>query len=86
VNESTTAVEVNERRLIDQVVGRLTKRFPALDPVTVVLVVREIHARYDGRPVREFIPLFVERNAVAELNLLSVAVESRTAMPLGATG
>ena len=48
--------------------------------------VREIHARYDGRPVREYIPLFVERNAVAELNRLSATVDSRTAVPLGATG
>jgi hypothetical protein len=83
VREST---EVNERRLIDQVVARLIDRFPALDPVTVLWVVQEIHARYDGRPVRDYIPLFVERNAVVELNQLPITVDSRTAVPLGATG
>jgi hypothetical protein len=78
--------EVSERRLIDQVVERLISRFPALDPVTVLEVVGEIHRRYDGRPVREYIPLFVERNAVTELNSLSATLDTRTAVPLGATG
>jgi len=70
VNESSNAVA--ERRLIDQVVGRLTSRFPGVDPVTVLCVVDEIHARYDGRPVRDYIPLFVERNAKSELSRLGV--------------
>jgi hypothetical protein len=29
--------------------------------------VNEEHARFDGRPIREFIPLFVERNTKAGL-------------------
>ena len=83
VNESTA---VSERRLIDQVAERLITRFPGLDPANVLDVVAEIHGRYDGRPVREYIPLFVERHAVAELYSLQVAVDSRPAVPLGATG
>jgi hypothetical protein len=83
VNESS---EVSERRRIAEVVQRLINRNPTLDPVTVVRVVREMHRRYDGRPVREYIPLFVERNAVAELNRLSARLDTRTAAPLGATG
>jgi hypothetical protein len=82
VNESTNS----ERRLIDQVVKRLTIRFPTLDPVTVLCVVDEIHGRYDGRPVRDYVPLFVERNAVTELNRLSTTVDARTAVPLGVIG
>jgi hypothetical protein len=80
------STEVNERRLIDQVVGRLIDRFSALDPVTVLWVVQKIHARYNGRPVRDYIPLFVERHAVAELDQLPITVDSRTAAPLAATG
>jgi len=30
--------------------------------------VHEQHARYEGRPIRDFIPLFVERHARAELD------------------
>jgi len=82
VNDSTNA----ERRLIDQVAGRLTTRFPGVDPVTVLCVVDEIYARYDGRPVRDYVPLFVERNAVTELNRLAPTLDARNAVPLGITG
>jgi hypothetical protein len=30
-------------------------------------VITTVHARFDGRPLREFVPLFVERAARAEL-------------------
>ncbi|MCV7301183.1 hypothetical protein H7J93_16295 [Mycobacterium barrassiae] len=69
-----------ERRLIEQLVERLIDRFPAIDSVTVSWVVGEIHARYDGRPVREYIPLFVERHAVAELQRLSATAETTAAI------
>jgi hypothetical protein len=36
-------------------------------PATVADVVRNMHAKFEGRPVRDFVPLFVERNAEAEL-------------------
>jgi hypothetical protein len=29
--------------------------------------VNEEYSRFDGRPIRDFIPLFVERNATKEL-------------------
>jgi hypothetical protein len=32
--------------------------------------VHEQFARFDGRPIRDFVPLFVERSAKAELNNL----------------
>lgn len=37
---------------------------------TVATVVRDVHSRYDGRPLRDFVPLFVERNASSELDRL----------------
>jgi hypothetical protein len=36
----------------------------------VAAVVRGVHARFDGRPVREYVPLLVERFAGQELALL----------------
>jgi hypothetical protein len=36
----------------------------------VTAVVRGVHARFDGRPVREYVPLLVERFASQELALL----------------
>jgi hypothetical protein len=36
-------------------------------PDTVTVVVHRYHARFDGRRIRDFVPLFVERLARAEL-------------------
>ena len=38
-----------------------------MSPLTVADVVQKMHAKFDGRPIRDFVPLFVERNARAEL-------------------
>ena len=38
-------------------------------------MVRDIHARYDGRPLRDYIPLFVERNARNELERLGAVAD-----------
>jgi hypothetical protein len=35
-------------------------------PLTVSDVVHKMHAKFDGRPIRDFVPLFVERNAQSE--------------------
>jgi hypothetical protein len=40
-------------------------------PETVTTVVHHNHARFDGRPIREFVPLFVERNSRHELAKLA---------------
>jgi hypothetical protein len=56
-------VESGEWTAIQQVVDRLQQSYPTLPADTVMTVVRDNHARFDGRPVRDFVPLFVERAA-----------------------
>ena len=68
-------IELSEQTVIDQLVGRLTSRYPAISESTVSMVVRDIHAKYDGRPLRDFIPLFVERNARNELERLGAVAD-----------
>jgi hypothetical protein len=63
-------IELSEQTIIDEVVVRLTTSYPAISTSTVESVVHDIHARYDGRPLRDYIPLFVERNARSELDRL----------------
>src|ERR1700750_2499927 len=46
---------------------RLRLSSPTGPPDTVTIVVHRNHARFDGRPVRDFVPLFVERGANKEL-------------------
>ena len=43
------------------------QNYPSLSPDTVTQVVHHNHARFDGRTVRDYVPLFVERGAKKEL-------------------
>ena len=63
-------IELSEQTIIDQIVARLTHRYPTISACTVDSVVRDMHARFDGRPLRDFVPLFVERHAKIELDQL----------------
>jgi hypothetical protein len=65
-------VDSNEWAAIGQVVDRLKQRYPSLSPDIITQVVHQNHARFDDRPLREFVPLFVERGARAELVKLGV--------------
>jgi hypothetical protein len=74
VNLSQTlgVIELSEQTVIDQIVTRLTHRYPTISESTVANVVHDVHARYEGRPLRDFVPLFVERNAKSALEELGV--------------
>jgi hypothetical protein len=63
-------VDAGEWTAINEVVTRLTQTFPEVPADKVKTVVHHNHARFDGRPVRDFVPLFVERGARRELSQL----------------
>jgi hypothetical protein len=65
--QASGVIELSEQTIIDQIVARLTSRYPMVAASTVSTVVHDIHSRYDDRPVRDFVPLLVERNAKSEL-------------------
>jgi hypothetical protein len=60
-------VNANEWVTIQQLVDRLKQKYPSVSPDTVATIVHHNHARFDGRPVRDFVPLFVERGSRREL-------------------
>jgi hypothetical protein len=64
-------VGANEWSAIEQLVNRLRSVYPDVPADTVTTVVHVNHARFDGRPVRDFVPLFVERGAKQQLMRLS---------------
>jgi hypothetical protein len=69
--ETTVVIELSEQTVIEQVVERLARSYPAVPSQTIVDVVRASHARFDGRPLRDYVPLFVERESrrhLANLN------------------
>ena len=61
---------MSEQTVIDQLVVRLTSRYPTISESAVAQVVRDAHSRFDGRPLRDYIPLLVERTAKSELERL----------------
>jgi hypothetical protein len=68
---SSKHVGLSEQQIIDQIADRLAGILPEVSPEAVTRVVQEEHARFNGRPVRDFVPLFVERYAKAELAKLA---------------
>jgi hypothetical protein len=66
-------MDAGEWTAIEQVVSRLAQSYPEVSQETVQTVVHTTHAKFDGRPVRDFVPLFVERGAKQELSRLTVS-------------
>ena len=69
-HQTSGVIELSEQTVIEQVVARLTSRYPAISEYTVAGVVRDVHSRFEGRPLRDYIPLLVERTAKSELDRL----------------
>jgi hypothetical protein len=63
-------IELSEQQIIEQMAGGLVDTYAEVEPNHVSQIVHQQYARFDGRPIRDFIPLFVERNAGAELSKL----------------
>ncbi len=58
---------MTEQQIIDQLAQRLADAHTKVEPARVAKVVHEQYARFEGSPIRDFVPLFVERRATAEL-------------------
>ncbi|WP_228000127.1 three-helix bundle dimerization domain-containing protein [Mycolicibacterium sp. P1-5] len=54
--------------LIEQVVDRLAATYTDVSRDDVARTVANVHHRFQGSTVREFVPLLVERRARAELS------------------
>jgi hypothetical protein len=61
------AAEAHEAREIDEVIQRLQDRFPDLQRDRIHAAVTDAHHAFDGKPIRDFVPVFVERAARAAL-------------------
>ena len=63
----TTDAAAHEAREIDEVIARLQEKFPSVEVGRIRDVVEEEHHRFEGRPIRDFVPVFVERAAIDRL-------------------
>jgi hypothetical protein len=59
--------QAEEIRALDQLEGRLRERFPEAPPEGIKNMVNQVHRQYDGSPIRDFIPVLVEREVVEYL-------------------
>jgi hypothetical protein len=55
--------QLQEDQGIAKVVDRLADRFPTLARARVEQVVAETHRLLDGNPIRDYVPVLVERTA-----------------------
>ena len=62
-----------EDRAIAEAAERLIKAFPGLSPATIERAVAESRPEFEGNPIRDFVPLFVERAAKHRLQALTTA-------------
>jgi hypothetical protein len=60
-------IELNEQQIIEHMTARLSAKYPTVPTEEVSRLIQEEYERFDGRPLREYVPLFVERHAGAEL-------------------
>ena len=60
-----------ERRGVEDVVDRLGEKYPEIDRARITAIVAEEHDAFDGRPVRDFVPVLVEKRAKLRVNSLT---------------
>ena len=66
--EDVGTAAAHESRELNEVVERLLQRFPDVQEERVRSVVIKAHEAFVGNPIRDFVPVFVERSARDELS------------------
>lgn len=66
--EAIDPAAAHESRELNEVVERLCARFPDEQEERVRAVVTKAHEGFAGNPIRDFVPVFVERSARDELS------------------
>jgi hypothetical protein len=66
--------EMSEQLLIAEVERRRTDKHPDIPSDQVSVVIQTVCAQFERSPIRDFVPLLVERRASAELAKLTQAV------------
>ena len=62
--DTVPEVTSSEAHAIDHVSRRLRARFPDIRAEAIDRMVMDALREFDGRPIRDFVPILVERNVV----------------------
>ncbi|WP_243747631.1 three-helix bundle dimerization domain-containing protein [Mycolicibacterium sp. CBMA 226] len=60
---------MSEDQQMAEVLTRLAAQYPSRDPADIAAEVQHARDRFTGSPVRDFVPLLVERRVRSELSL-----------------
>ena len=72
----------SEAEAISRVVQRLRQQFPEVPPDALEEVVNGHYEAFDGRPLRDFVPVLVERATRADLEAgIEASVPAETSAP-----
>lgn len=61
----------DEGPAIAEVARRLRARFPGAGPAVIEAMVSDLHRTFDGTPIRDFVPVLVEREAMDRLSSMA---------------
>lgn len=68
--QTVAMAEKSEAVAIAEIERRLESKYPEFPQHEVRRIVQTVHARFAQSTIRDFVPLFVERNAAERLNKL----------------
>lgn len=57
----------DEQKEIADIIARLQQQFPAIPQSEVASVTHEVHHELDGRPIRNYVPVLVEKQVKEQL-------------------
>lgn len=66
----------DEKQAVDKVIDRMHEKFPSLAREHIEQIVTTEHQAFDGNPVRDYVPVLVERRAKVRLNQEMTAAAS----------
>jgi hypothetical protein len=69
--------EISEDVMIAEVERRLAGRYAQFPPDEISTIVQSAREKFEQSPIRDFVPLFVERNASARLDKLNSLAPSQ---------
>lgn len=65
--------EKGEQRSVDEVIDRLAVKYPAVDRLEIARIVAREHEAFEGLPIRDFVPVLVEKSAKKRVKKLAAA-------------
>ena len=57
----------DRNKTIEHISARVAQRHPAVQPDAIARAVEETYSHYDGSPIRDFVPVLVERSVNQDL-------------------